>query len=97
MKPMSVPEIVDRIGTLKAQLVPIAAQLKVLENALKEKGAGRYSGVLWDATVSSYNRETLDMDAVRAKLSAQFIVAHTRETPVVKITMNARLPIVKAA
>jgi hypothetical protein len=41
-------------------------------------------------SISETVRETLDMEAVREKLSPQFIRAHTRETPVRTLKVVAR-------
>ena len=84
--------LVDQIGALKSQIAPLEKQLKKLEAELKARGPGRYEGSLYDSTVSTYIRESLDMDAVRAKLSPQFIRAHTNETEVTKIVTQAKLP-----
>lgn len=80
--------IVDRIGALKAEIAPLERQLKKLQDELKARGPGRYEGELYDATVFNQVRDLLDMDAVRAKLSSQFLTAHTRtsESVVLKVT-----------
>lgn len=83
--------IVDQIGLLKAQLAPQLAQLKKLEEALKASGPGVYTGTHYDATVSLSERETLDQAAVRAKLSPQFIRAHTKVTEVKTLRVVARV------
>lgn len=83
-------KLVDRIGALKAQIAPLEKQLKKLQDELKAQGAGRYEGDLYDATVSVSIRETLDMAAARAKLSPQFIAAHTNETEVVTLKVTAK-------
>ena len=82
--------LVDRIGALKAQIAPLEKQLKKLQDELKARGAGRYEGDLYDASVILSTRESLDMDAVRAKLSHQFISASTRETEVVTLKVTAK-------
>ena len=80
--------IVDRIGALKAQIAPLEKSLKKLQDELKARGPGRYEGELYDANVFTQTRDLLDLDAVRAKLSTQFLTAHTRqsESTVVKVT-----------
>lgn len=88
--PKTTAQLVDRIGELRAQIAPTQELLKALEAELKSRGPGAYQGVLWDANVSNYTRETLDMAAVRAKLSAQFIRAHTNETEVTTLRVTAR-------
>ena len=85
-------QLVDEIGALRAQLAGPQKTLKALEAQLKAFGTGTYQGVLWDANVSSHTRETLDMDAVRAKLSPQFLTAHTNETEVTTLRVTAKLP-----
>ena len=82
--------IVDRIGALKAQIAPLEKQLKKLQDELKARGPGRYEGELYDATVFTSTRDLLDMDAVRAKLSAQFIVAHTRQSVSTTVKVTAK-------
>lgn len=82
--------IVDRIGALKAQIAPLEKQLKKLQDELKARGAGRYEGELYDASVILSTRESLDLVAVRAKLSPQFITAHTSETEVVTLKVTAK-------
>ena len=82
--------IVDRIGALKAQIAPLEKQLKKLQDELKARGAGRYEGELYDASVYNVERSTLDQDAVRAKLSPQFIAAHTKVSESLTIKLTAK-------
>ena len=88
---MSTTAIVDQLGMVKAQI----AELTRTETKLKERlvaiGIGAHDGNIFRATVSASDRETLDMDAVRAKLSPQFISAHTRVTPVITVKVVARV------
>jgi hypothetical protein len=85
------PRIVDEIGMLKAHIAPFLADLKTLEAALKAHGAGRYQGRNFEATVSVSERSTLDMAAVRDKLSPQFIAAHTKTSEVTTLKVTARV------
>lgn len=93
----TVAQLVDELGHFKAEIAKVAKKAKAIEDQLKAKGAGRYEGDLFDATVSEYQRSSLDQDAVRAKLSPQFLAAHTKTTDVVKIDVRAKLTAVKAA
>jgi len=81
---------IDRLGVVKAQLAALKAEEAELKAILIENGAGAYEGELYRATVSETERETLDMDAVREKLSPQFIRAHTNVTPVTMVRVVAR-------
>lgn len=81
---------VDSYGTLSAQIAELEAQRKVIAGEIKGWGTGAYEGDTFRVVVSTYDRDTLDMDAVRGKLSRQFIAANTTTTTVTKITSNAR-------
>jgi hypothetical protein len=81
---------IDRLGNVKAQLAALKREEDELKAVLIENGVGAYEGDIWRATVSQTERETLDMDAVREKLSAQFIRAHTNVTPVTTVRVVAR-------
>ena len=81
---------IDQLGHLRAQLAELKRQEDELKAVLIENGVGAYEGDLFRATVSESERETLDMAAVREKLSPQFIRAHTRVTAVVTVRVVAR-------
>lgn len=91
-KSLTVAEIVDRIGALKAAMAPLDRELEQLSENLKARGAGRYEGTRYDATVSAYSQFRLNMAAAKAKLSAQFIRANTDEIPCIKLEVRAKLP-----
>jgi hypothetical protein len=81
---------IDALGAIKAQIADLKAQEEALRAVLVEQGPGAYEGDLFRATVSESERATLDMAAVRAKLSRQFIQANTIVTPVVTVRVAAR-------
>jgi len=82
--------LVDRIGTLKAEVAAQMDELKALEAELKAAGPGRTQGDLFEATVTISERDTLDMKAVREHLSRQFVQAHTVVTAVRTLKVAAR-------
>ena len=88
--PAELAAAVDEIGVLKAAIAPLEQRLKALQAKLKASGDGRYEGLLFDATVFTSERSTLDMDAVREKLSVQFLTAHTRTSEVVTVKVTAK-------
>lgn len=90
MSKSNLTSTIDALGALKAQLAELQRQEKELRDVLIENGPGAYEGELFRVTVSESERETLDMEAVREKLSPQFIRAHTRVTPVVMVRVVAR-------
>ena len=70
---------IDRLGVLKAQMAELATEEKALKAVIIDHGPGAYEGELFRATVSESERATLDMDAVRAKLSPRLCAVRTRE------------------
>jgi hypothetical protein len=81
---------IDELGVLQAQIAELRVREEEIKSELKAQGDGAYEGDLYRVTVSTTNRETLDMKAVREKLSPQFISAHTNVTPVVTVRCVAR-------
>jgi hypothetical protein len=81
---------VDRLGVLMAEIARLEKEASKIKETIKAHGVGTVEGDLFQATVSVSERATLDMDAVRAKLSPQFITAHTRLTQVVAVRVAAR-------
>ena len=71
---------VNKLAKVRAEI----AHLKEVEaeyvRALKESGAGTYNGDEHYVVISDVERKTLDMKAVRKKLSRQFISANTNVT-----------------
>jgi hypothetical protein len=83
--------LVDDLGHLQAQAADIAARMNEIKSQLVSAGVDAIEGDLFRVTVSHSERETLDMEAVREKLTPQFIRAHTRVTPVTTVRCKARL------
>ena len=81
---------IDRLGNVKAQIAALKKEEDALKAVLIENGPGAYEGDTWRATVSVADRETLDMEAVREKLTPQFIRAHTNVTEVTSVRVVAR-------
>ena len=79
---------VDQIAALSAQIADLNEEKKCLIESLKAEGEGRYCGTEHYLTVSVSERATLDMSAVRKKLSRQFIASHTRVTEVVTASLK---------
>ena len=71
---------VNRVADLRAKIAEMAKEEKDLIAEMKDFGAGVYQGTEHYIVVSESTRKTLDMKAVRAKLSRQFIQANTKET-----------------
>jgi hypothetical protein len=78
---------VNKLAEVRAEI----AHLKEVEAgyvcAIKESGAGTYEGEEHYVVVSESERSSLDIKAVRKKLSRQFIKAHTITTSVVTLKL----------
>jgi hypothetical protein len=86
---LTIEEKIDALGKLKAKIADLELYEKDLKNALIDDiGSGSVDGKTFRCSISTSKRETLDMEAVRAHLSPQFIRAHTKvsESPVVRIS-----------
>lgn len=88
---MNKRELVDTLGAIKAEIAELTAREKVLKDKLIALGETAIDGELFRATISTSERATLDMDAVRAKLSPQFITAHTNISTVTAVRVVARI------
>lgn len=86
-----IKELVDKIGELKATLAPQLAALEADLNKLKAQGVDRYTGERFEVNVFEQEQNRLDMEAVREKLSPQFIAAHTNTKVVVVAKVTARM------
>ena len=71
---------VNKLAKVRSEI----AHLKEVEaeyvRALKESGSGTYKGDKHYVVISPVERKTLDLKAVRKKLSRQFIQANTNVT-----------------
>jgi len=82
--------IVDEYGTLCAHMAALKTKQADLKAQLIATGKTPIEGSLFRVTVSTCIAETLDMEAVRAKLSPQFITAHTIKTERTTVRCTAR-------
>jgi hypothetical protein len=83
--------LVDELGALKSQIADLEIREKAIKDQLSAIGAGAYDGAHYRATVTFSERATLDMKAVREKLSVQWRRAHTTVTPVTTVRVVARI------
>ena len=79
---------VDRIAELSAEIADLNAEKSELLNQLKAKGEGEYYGSAHYVSVSVFTRLTHDTNAMKRKLSRQFLKAHERVKTVVSATLR---------
>lgn len=84
---------VDELGKLKAKIAALTAREAELKAAIKAAvgASGSIDGALFRATVSTAEQEVLDMAAVRAKLSPQWVRAHSSRRTQVRVNVVARV------
>ena len=81
---------VDELAKVKAEIADLKEREKELRNSLIEFGPGKYEGTEHHVTVSEVERKTLDMKAVRGKLTRQFITANTNSTTSMTVKLFGR-------
>tara|TARA_R100000315_G_C5225346_1_gene136537 strand:+ start:1356 stop:1628 length:273 start_codon:yes stop_codon:yes gene_type:complete len=79
--------IIDKLASLRAEIQKLKEEEAKIVDHLKSRGAGVYEGQLHYAVVSEVTRKTLNMKAVRAKLSRQFIQANTNESTSIQLRL----------
>ncbi len=87
---VNLAKVINDYGILKAAQAELDRREKELKDLLVGFDAGAYESELFRLTISETIRETLDMKAVREKLTPQFIRAHTNRTPVRTYRVVAR-------
>ena len=73
-------KVIDDLGALRAQIAELTAKEKAIKDSLGDLKAGAYEGDLFRLTISDSVRETLDMTAVREKLSRRRMGRHEHAT-----------------
>jgi len=87
---LSIGEIVDQLGHVKAEAAEIKAREEALKAALVAKGITEAEGVLFRATVSEALRETLDSDKIREEMGPSWCALHSKIAVVTTVRVNAR-------
>jgi len=86
--------LVDSLGMLQAQIADLEKQEKDLKAKIANEGVGAYEGSVFRATVSVYERETLNMAAAKAKLLDEgfhaFVKKNTKVTQVTSVSCVAK-------
>jgi hypothetical protein len=72
--------LIDDLAEVRAQIKALTAREDRLRLELKPLGEGTHSGTGYLLTISRNTRDVYDMEAIKKKLSAQFMNAHTKTT-----------------
>jgi len=90
MSKQSIARDCDALGELLADQADLKKQIDKIKAHLKAEGVAAYEGELFRVVVSESVSYRLDMDAVRAKLSAQFITANQQRCVAINVKCSAR-------
>ena len=85
-------ELVDNLGIIAAQQSALEARAKAIKAKLIASGRPAIDGKFYRATVSKYEQTRLNMEAVRAKLTPQFIAKNSETSEVTKVLVKALSP-----
>ena len=80
---------VDRIAKLQEEITELSAQMEVLKNQLKQRGAGEYAGSEFVATVSEFERRTIDAEKVKRYLTPAQLRRVTVKTECTMLRLKA--------
>jgi len=88
---MTLNEMVDALGKLKAKIATLTEQERDLKTKLTASGLKDITGKLFECSIS-YDIETirLDTDKVKALLTPAQIIAVTKTTKSTRVSINAR-------
>lgn len=71
-------KVIDTLGLIRKQIEKLELkEKKVRDRIIARYGEGRFEGDNFAATINVAYRENLDLAAVRATLSPQFLKKHT--------------------
>src|SRR5690242_17350519 len=87
---LSVGEIADQLGHVKAEAAEIKAREEALKAELVSRGVESAEGMLFRATVSQATRWTLDADRIKAEMGELWTVAHSKVSAVTTLRVTAR-------
>jgi hypothetical protein len=86
-------QTIDTYGKLSAQIAELQRQQKALKENLADLTKGKYEGDLFDLTVSEFDVEKIDWQAIAEKVgySSQLKTAHTSTRQDRRLTPKARV------
>ena len=85
-------QIVDELGTLKAQVSDLTKREKALKGELIQRldGFGVAEGALFRAAVSTSTSCSLDTAAIKAEMPEAWLQAHSKERETTTVRIGAR-------
>jgi len=78
-------DMVDELAQVRDKLRALVARETYLKKVFRENGAGIYKGDHYQIEIGFSSRAQLDMEAVRGKLTAKWMLEHTGAVEVMNI------------
>lgn len=79
---------VDKLAELNAKIADLSEKAEKLKEQLKQRGVGEYAGSEFAATVSEFDRLTLDPDKVKRYLTPAQLRRATVKTKCVSLRLK---------
>ena len=90
-------DVVDQLGSIKTQIADLETREKALRDELIARKATEASGKLYDASITSAVRWTLDSKAVKAELGTDWYDRHCRQAVVTTVKVAPRAVVLATA
>jgi hypothetical protein len=87
---LSIGELVDQLGHVKAEASEIKAREDALKAELIARGVESAEGMLFRASISQATRWTLDAERIKAEMGELWAVAHSKVSAVTSVRLSAR-------
>ena len=94
---LSVGDLADQLGTIKAEIAALEAREKTLRDELIHRGGTEIEGTVYRATISDAVRWTLDAKAVRGEMGDAWWNARSRQSLVTTVAVKALVAAQKLA
>ena len=83
--------LVDRLGSLKAQIAALCDEEKAIKEKLIDTRLPSIDGDLFRATISTHERTTLDSETVKSFLTPAQLLLCMKVNAVTTVRVNARI------
>jgi hypothetical protein len=87
---LSIGEIADQLGHVKAEAAQIKAREDALRGELIARGVSEAEGTLFRAIITDATRWTLDATRIREEMGELWSVAHSKLSTVTTLRVTAR-------
>jgi hypothetical protein len=86
---LTIGQIADALGHLKAEAAEIKAREEALRVELIARGITEAEGVLFRASISQDTRWTLDAERIRQELGELWCISHSKVSTITSVRLSA--------